>query len=162
MSNYRTREQAEAAAVGGLMGGLIGFTFRVFILSMIYSPFVLAFGYTFYVTQEQFNIHWFVSAIIGLFSAFSLFFIIGFIYAAQQELRNNGNKFWFFLFLLNITLISGLPFLIGISFGLDIIGKSSASLLEQVLAGGFGGLLLALPAYFGVIKNFAVENEQKA
>lgn len=156
--SYKTRDQVEGKAFAELIGLLIKFS----VFCIVYSPFVLAFGYTFYVTQEEFNLHWFVSAIIGLFSAAVLFFIIGFVYAVQQELRNNENKFWFVLFLLNVTLISGLPFLIGMTFGLDIIGKNSASLLEKVLAGGFGGLLLALPAYFGVIKNFAVENEQKA
>lgn len=153
MFYFKSREQVAGEAIGGIIGLFI----RLTIWSMIYSPFVFAFGYTYLIAQRKFNFHWLVCSILGLLAAALLFFVIGFIYAAQQDLKNNQNKIWVPLSFLNLTLIAGFPFFIGMSFGLDILDKNTASLFEKILAGGFGGCVLAIPAYLGVTKHFPTE-----
>lgn len=157
MAYNKSNEQVAGEAVGGIIGLVIRFV----IWCMIYSPFVFAFGYIFKFTKETYNFHWFVSSILGLLTAAALFFLVGAIYTVQQVFKNNKNKIWVLLSLLNLILIAGLPFLIGMSIGLDFLNSNTASLFEKILAGGFSGLVLAIPAYIGVTKNFKLEPEEK-
>jgi len=152
---YKSNEQVTGEAIGGIIGLII----RFIVWCMLYSPFVFAFGFTFKFTQETYNLHGFVSSILGLLSAAALFFLVGAIYTVQQVFKNKKNKTWLLLSLLNLILIAGLPFLIGMSFGLDFLDNKITSLFEKIIAGGFGGLVLAIPAYIGVTKNFKLDPE---
>lgn len=149
MFYFKSKKQVEGEA----FAGLIVFLIRFMIGCTIYSPFILAFVFIVYLTQQKITFHILVSIILGLISTAILFFITGLVYGAQQEFKSNSNYIWVFFLLLNLVLISGLPFLIGMSVSLDIIGQT-ASVTEKVLVGTFGGGILALPAYFCVTKKF--------
>lgn len=150
MFYYKTREQVAGEAIGGIIGLFV----RFFIWSIIYSPFVFAFVGTIYLTQKYFITHWFVSAILGLIASFLLLFVVGFLVVKQRLLKRDGKAFlWIPLLIVNLILISGLPFCLGISFGLGFLDPKTATIFEQVIAGGFGGGLFAVPSYIGVTKN---------
>jgi len=154
------QQKSDEQVIGGAIGGIIGLLIRFTIWSMIYSPFVLAFGYIFYFTQETFNFHWLASSILGLLSAIALFFVVGIIYTFQQKSKNKNNKIWIPIYFFSLILIAGLPFFIGMSIGLDFLNSNTASLFEKILVGGFGGFVLAIPAYLGVTKNFKLDPEE--
>ena len=149
MVYFKTKEQIEAEA----MGGLIGLGIRLIAWVLVYSPFVLVFVVASFYINKLYGYHLLVSVIVGLIAAVVFYLIIAFLYGAQLGCKDKNKIAWISLLLLNMTLISGLPFFIGMSISLDLINDGSAVLMEKIIAGGFGGFLLAAPAYFGVTRS---------
>ncbi len=150
MSSFKSREQANAEAMGTFIGGAIALALKLTILCFVYSPFVFVFGVVFYITYKINELHWIASGILGLMAVACLWFVVAFIHVAERDLRDHKNIFWIPLALVNVALIAGMPFLIGMIFGVNLVGADTASLFEKILAGGFGGCLLAVPAYISV------------
>jgi hypothetical protein len=156
MVYLKTKEQKDAEAAGRIIGLMI----RLIAWSLIYSPFVLAFGSAaYYVHQEQGFGLW-PSLVVGIIAASVLYLIVAALYGMQIELKKSNTIAWSVVFVINVFLVSGLPFLIGVAISLDLIGANETSLVEKVLVCGFGGTILAIPAYIGVTKSFRSDLNQ--
>ena len=136
---------------GKATGQLISFIFKLVWLSLIYSPFVFIGGYTYVTTSSKLSTHWSVSLIAGLVAAFLLYMLIAFLEGMTQAKKQNSSKIWLALRGINIVLVCGLPFLVGGSIAVDVIGKKELSSIEYWIVFVFTGLILASIAYTGVI-----------
>ena len=139
---------------------LIGF-FGIFIVEsfigliwniLIYSPFCCVGFLTFKYVTLNFQCYWAIGVVAGFIGMFLFSIIIAMIGRIKSFLQEKGNILWIFPFLLNVCLISGVPFFIGFNISNSFFGTEQMKPIELNILNVVGGLMLAIPSYLGISK----------
>jgi hypothetical protein len=138
---------------------LIRLMLKVMFYTMVYLPFILA---------GVFSAIYAVKLTKGGFITGLIFFIIGtgllygivyYVRTLHYKFKLQSNKLWYVFFSLNLLLVSGIPFVAGGGIGIGMFKDSVQNNFEKGIVFLVGGLVLAVPAYIGVLKKGILNKE---
>lgn len=133
----------DSSAFFDLMAGIIGFCFS-------YIPFLMITIFVGKFLHKNFTLEFIPSAIIGIIAGWMAYFLILIIEDFSDDLKQKGNRFYILIKLLVAVFVAGMPFLLGVELGVDLI-KDPTALFSKFLTGAFFGFLFAIPVYIKVI-----------
>lgn len=142
---------------------LVTFFFKFLFAIMIYLPFILA-GILASIYGIQITKGGFITGLIFFLIGIGILYgLVYYIRILHYKFKNKDNKIWYLFFGINLVLVSGIPFITGGNMGLDMFKESIKNSFEKTIVFLIGGLILAVPAYIGVLKKSIIvqkESEQ--
>lgn len=133
----------------GDSGGLTEMIFAIIWFVVSYLPFVLIGIGTGVGLYKYAHLSQFVCGIFGVLSGMASLGTIRAIDRVSNRMEGTGSLWYIPLKVLIVAAVAGLPFALGYSLGSSFVSERSS--MEKLVAGGFGGLLLAGPSYFRVM-----------
>lgn len=130
--------------------GLFETIFAIIWFVVSYLPFVLIGSATCIALYKYAHLSKLVSGIIGLILAWTCLCSIRAVDRAATRLEERGSAWHILLKALAVAVVAGPPFALGCWIGASFV--SERPMFEQIVAGGFVGVLVAGSAYYRVME----------